>query len=103
MPARMPKGSGKSLTSSESSIDYQHLTATQLVPRFWQEGRHFDMPELLAELVPQEGEDDLRGFEWHYWRRMTDDLRVIQAHAGTILTLALAPDGKLFATAGRRP
>ena len=80
--------------------NYQHLTATQLVPRFWQEGRHFDMPQLLAELIPQKGEDDLRGFEWHYWRRLTNELRLIQAHAGTILTLAVSPNGKVFATAG---
>lgn len=28
------------------------------------------MKELLGELRPQQGEEDLRGFEWHYWDRL---------------------------------
>jgi WD40 repeat protein len=92
---------GQAEAARKARYQQQHVVATDLVPRLWREGYHFRLPELLAGLVPQKGEDDLRGFEWHYWRRVTHDLRLVAGHTDTIYTLAVAPSGDLVASAGR--
>ncbi len=55
----------------------------------------------LADLVPREGESDLRGFEWRYLKALSrgQALRTWAAHSRQISGLAFTPDGKLIATA----
>lgn len=73
--------------------------------------------ELLRELLPAAGQEDLRGFEWHVlWAQAQGDASdVWQASGPGILKLALSPDGThlaalnakqevvLYAIASQRP
>jgi WD40 repeat protein len=43
-----------------------------------------------------------RGFEWRYlWRRYRRDLAAFNGHEGNVQLVAVSPDGRTFATAGR--
>lgn len=48
--------------------DYRYASDMALAGRAWGEGDVSRMLALLNRLVPQAGEADLRGFEWHYLR-----------------------------------
>jgi WD40 repeat protein/tRNA A-37 threonylcarbamoyl transferase component Bud32 len=74
---------------------------------------------LLDVQTPEPGQDaeDLRGFEWRYFRQRAQDraLRVLTGHAGAVTALTFTPDGRtlmsgddrgevrLWDTSGRRP
>jgi WD40 repeat protein len=50
---------------------------------------------------PAGGEEDLRGWEWHYFDRMfQDELRTLKGHRGRITDVAFHPNGRLLASAG---
>ncbi|HEV8067200.1 MAG TPA: protein kinase [Planctomycetaceae bacterium] len=64
--------------------------------------------QLLAKYIPQQGEEDLRGFEWRYLWKITAPrsyapmfraVRTISAHDGTAYFVCFSPDGKSVATA----
>ena len=44
----------------------------------------------LSRLEPGEGEEDLRGFEWHAYRELCagDDLRTLTGHRAAVVGLA---------------
>jgi hypothetical protein len=56
-----------------------YATSMNLAQAAWETsipGRTF---ELLHQQVPKPGEDDLRGFEWHYWNRFGhQDLKTVR-------------------------
>jgi WD40 repeat protein len=78
----------------------EHLAATRLLPRLWTEGSYFEMPALLDELKPSDKNEDLRGFEWHYWKRIADDLRLVKVHEDAAFALAVSPKSSIAATGG---
>lgn len=57
----------------------------------------------LLRHVPQAGETDLRGYEWHALERLCrgDDLKILARHQGAVQALASSPDGSLLAMGGR--
>jgi hypothetical protein len=56
----------------------------------------------LEQHVPQPGETDLRGFEWHYFQRLLHpELLTIRGHNATIQHVAYSPDGKRLASAAQ--
>jgi WD40 repeat protein len=68
-----------------------------LAKRAWDEADLARMRELLDEVRPHPGEEDLRGFEWYYLER--------QSHAGRLtlpggLFVAFSPDGQRIAAEG---
>jgi WD40 repeat protein/serine/threonine protein kinase len=70
----------------------------------WQSAAVDRLKNLLASQMPKPGENDLRGFEWHYWNhairgaprsfRIDDSNPIVEA-------LACSPDGKLLAAISR--
>ncbi len=67
----------------------------------WDENNLSRAHELLEKHRPRPGETDLRGFEWHYLRRLfQSDLLTVKAHAGAVSAVAFTPDGKRLVTSG---
>lgn len=54
--------------------------------------------ELLDEVRPQAGEDDLRGWEWHYLNSQQEpNSLLLQGFRGYVLAIAISPDGQQLA------
>ncbi len=67
----------------------------------WDDNNLIRTRELLEQHRPKPGEADLRGFEWHYLRRLFEqELRIIKAHGGAAATVTWTPDGKRLITSG---
>ncbi len=48
-----------------------YASAMNLAQAAWESGDARRTVELLRQWVPKPGEEDLRGFEWHYWNRQS--------------------------------
>jgi serine/threonine protein kinase/WD40 repeat protein len=56
-----------------------YATSMNLAHAAWETGNPARTFELLKQWLPRAGEDDLRGFEWHYWERFAHgDLKTVQ-------------------------
>jgi len=71
----------------------------------WQLRRGFNVYEALPQLdqlIPEAGDEDLRGFEWHHLRsECTSGTREFAGHEGEVYWLAWSPDSKRVATASQ--
>jgi WD40 repeat protein/serine/threonine protein kinase len=66
----------------------------------WEENRLERLVSLLDEHLPAPNEDDLRGFEWYYWRRLVDTpVLTLRGHDGILSWAIYSPDGKSIASA----
>jgi WD40 repeat protein/serine/threonine protein kinase len=55
--------------------------------------------ELLDHHEPT-SDEDLRGFEWYYWKRLCNrDLVTLKGHTGVVESVAFSPDGQRIASA----
>ena len=67
----------------------------------WDEDNLSRANELLEKHRPLPGETDLRGFEWHYLRRLFHrDLLTVRAYPGRVDSVAFTPDGRRLVTSG---
>lgn len=88
-------------TESQARGERRDLYAAQmnLVGQAWEAGNVVQVLRLLQEHVPQSGQEDLRGFEWfYYWRLSHQKQRTLPQH-DLVQFLAYAPDGKSLAVA----
>jgi WD40 repeat protein/tRNA A-37 threonylcarbamoyl transferase component Bud32 len=73
--------------------------------RAWEAGALPRALDLLDRLAPVAGQEDLRGFEWHYLRRLCEaqprERLALRGHEGDVYSLAFSPDGRVLATAGK--
>jgi WD40 repeat protein/tRNA A-37 threonylcarbamoyl transferase component Bud32 len=76
----------------------------------WQEGNRQEgtrtlLRELLIRHIPRAGEEDVRGFEWHYlWRLLEEEpppRLVYRGHVGDVYSVVFSGDGRLAASAGK--
>lgn len=59
--------------------------------------------DFLRRHIPEAGQADLRGFEWHYlWRQANLGHEELLDVGQPLYTVCFSPDGKVLATAGQR-
>src|SRR5262245_5780200 len=81
-----------------------YLAHMQLAQRAWDEGAPDRLRDLLERWRPERtGGLDLRGFEWHYWRRClhSDLLTIPTGNSNT--AVAASPDGRHLISGGGSP
>jgi WD40 repeat protein len=72
----------------------------QLAHNAWREGHVPRLLELLNGLRPEKSQEDLRGFEWHYLRRLCDNgHRTLKGHTLCIAIVAFRADGRRLVSA----
>jgi WD40 repeat protein/serine/threonine protein kinase len=71
-----------------------------LAQHAWEKGGAERARELLEQQRPKPGESDLRGFEWHYFYRLSHADLFTLKHTGSVHSVAYSPDGKRLATSG---
>ena len=56
--------------------------------------------DILDEYLPRAGKEDLRGFEWRYWRAQSRgrQFMTLKGHTGIVWTVAWSPDGNMIAS-----
>jgi eukaryotic-like serine/threonine-protein kinase len=71
-------------------------------------GRLGFMRAILDRQIPDAGEEDLRGFAWHFLNqtcsqaeRTLRDSFALRGHSGDVYFVTASPDGKLLASAGK--
>jgi WD40 repeat protein len=75
-----------------------NLLLTQMA---WEQNQVPRFLELLREQQPRPGQDDLRGFEWYYWRRQFQRGHVtLRGHAEDVVCVVYSPDGQRLASSG---
>jgi WD40 repeat protein len=79
----------------------QYVAQMNLVQREYEAKNFLHVGELLDQQVPQtEATRDLRGFEWYYWHRLTQqELLTLKRHTTGAGWVAFSPDGKRLASA----
>jgi WD40 repeat protein/serine/threonine protein kinase len=86
---------------NDTLLRANYIADMNLAHHAWAENNLIRTRELLELHRPRRGEPDLRGFEWHYLRRLFDgELHVMEAHAGGVLALAFTSDGKRLFSCG---
>ncbi|QDT89890.1 protein kinase domain-containing protein [Gimesia algae] len=68
-----------------------------LLQKAWQDADPFKLIQILGRYRKRE---DLRGFEWDYWNRMSQtNLLSFREHSGKVTDIAYSPDGTKIASA----
>src|SRR5262245_16113713 len=81
---------------------YLYGAQLNLAQRAWQENRLPRAVELLEGQRPAPGEEDLRGFEWHYlWRLCHGELMTLPGQQDGATCVRWGPDGGRLASGGK--
>jgi WD40 repeat protein/serine/threonine protein kinase len=89
--------------AAEKSAVRHHLYAAEmnLAQHAWESAEIERLVSLLDKQVPPPGQEDLRGFEWHYLRRLCrSELQTLRGHTSFICGLAFSPDGRALSSSG---
>jgi eukaryotic-like serine/threonine-protein kinase len=79
-----------------------YIADMNLAQHAWEENNLVRTRRLLEHHRPKPGEDDLRGFEWHYLNRLFHrDRLTIHAHGGFADSVVFSPDGKRLFSCGK--
>jgi WD40 repeat protein/serine/threonine protein kinase len=76
-----------------------YVSDMNLAQQDWASARVERLRELLERQPP-----NLRGFEWHYWKRLLDHSvrQTLSGHKGEVWCLACSPGGKLLASGEKK-
>jgi len=81
------------------AIGNAYVAHMNLAQTAWEDGRAGQLAALLDKHPSRDDEDDLRGFEWYFWRRLLDTPLVsATGHKAPVAGVAFSPDGKLLAS-----
>ncbi len=87
--------------TEQARLNRRLLYAAQmnLAGQAWDAANVGRTAQLVESNFPQNGEEDLRGFEWHYLRRLSrQNLRLTLQHPNEVHAVAFSPDGTKLAT-----
>ncbi|MCI0460436.1 MAG: protein kinase, partial [Gemmataceae bacterium] len=78
-----------------------YVANLRLAQQAWENAQVEYMVQLLKDAERrQPGDEDLRGFEWHYlWRLGHPEVQTLQEHTGQVTSVAFSPDGQRLAAA----
>lgn len=82
--------------NAAEAIGRLYISDMRLAQRAWEDNEIGRLLELLEGQRPERtGGKDLRGFEWHYWWRLSHShLLILRGHQGPVSCVAYSPDGK---------
>jgi WD40 repeat protein/serine/threonine protein kinase/tetratricopeptide (TPR) repeat protein len=89
---------------ANAKLARRHLYAAHmnLAHAAWETARVGRVLDLLKQHEPQPGEEDLRGFEWHYWNRLAHSYQLnLEGHTDLVNCVAFSADGKRLASASQ--
>jgi WD40 repeat protein len=79
---------------------HQYVADMQAARTIRETGDQRRLRDLLARYIPAEGQDDLRGFEWHMlWSLAHSECKILRGHQGSVYCARYSPDGRIMATA----
>jgi WD40 repeat protein/serine/threonine protein kinase len=88
------------VNQKEQAWLHLYVARIQAGQQAWRDGNLGRLHELLEETRPGPGQLDLRGFEWHYLRRLADDEPQTLRHSTQVRKVVFSPDGRFLAAAG---
>ncbi len=95
------KAQGEAEVTAERMRQLLYASDVKLASQAWRDNDVQQGHARLARHIPEHGQRDLRGFEWHYLWKQQDVPGVEIANLGSaVYDIALAPDGELIAAAG---
>ncbi len=71
-----------------------YFSDMKLVQSAWEAGQFGTMANLLDRYDPPSEGEDLRGFEWWYWNRLSHDQKTLLGHQGNVNRVAFSLDRK---------
>jgi len=78
-----------------------YVADIKLAHQAWRNADLEQSLDLLKRYEPREGEEDIRGFEWHYLKRLCHgDALTLSGFDGEVYSLSFSPDGKRVAGGG---
>jgi WD40 repeat protein/serine/threonine protein kinase len=84
---------------TKQALRQLYAAKMNLAQSAWEDAQVSPVLALLEKYRPASGDEDLRGFEWHYLRRLTDTaVLTLKGHGGLIWGIAFSPDGKRLAS-----
>src|SRR5262249_52564704 len=76
-----------------------YVSQFRLMHQLREQGHVLEVLKWLDAQRPGPGQEDLRGFEWHYLKASCLPLRAVwSGHRGVVHAVAVSPDGKTVAT-----
>jgi WD40 repeat protein len=95
--ARAEKHLAASLAQGARLREQLYGVQIRSVVELWRQGTPESMVEVLNGLTPGEDEEDLRGFEWRYLRRLGSTQTRLRGHEAGVGAVAWSPNGRLVA------
>ena len=85
----------------KARVQRRELYAAQMQEalQFWKDGEWRKMNQRLEAWLPRDGEEDLRGFEWHYLQRLVNGSDLTLKLPNVAVNAALSDDGKMLMVA----
>ncbi len=92
----------KADTNAKLARRHLYFAHMNMAQKAWDDRQIEMVLSLLDRHRPNEREEDLRGFEWHYWFRLChSELIKLDQHRDAVNSLAVSSDGTLIASASR--